>query len=161
MNGFPEVTEAEMRKTVTEYIEYITKTRTDTLNAIFTPEIIACDPETPSLTICFPITENMQNTSGMAHGGVIMTAYDITMGTLSRFFQHGRMSPTLTMTIDFIKPVKAGERFLVTVKPVAIQKHTIDYECTGAIESEPDVLVNKCTGRFFIHDAIDEKFFTK
>ena len=161
LKGFPEVSEAEMRKTVTEYINYITKTRTDTLNAIFDPEIIACDPETPSVTICFPITENMQNTSGMAHGGVITTAFDITMGMMSRGFQHGRRSPTLTMTIDFIKPVKAGKGFLVTVKPVAIAKHTIDYEAIGTVSDEPDVIVNRCTGKFFIYDAIDEKFFTK
>ena len=43
----------------------------------------------------------------------------------------------------------------------AIAKHTIDYEATGAVSDEPDVIVNRCTGKFFIYDAIDEKYFTK
>lgn len=155
------MTKEKMSETIKGYIDYITKTRTDTLNAIFEPVVIDCDPEEPSITISFPITDNMQNTSGMAHGGVLMTAYDITMGTIARWFQHGRMSPTLTMTIDFVLPVRAGTDFIVTAKPVALAKHTMDFECVGRTSEDLEKIVNRCTGRFFVYDAVDEKFITR
>lgn len=155
MFGFPEVTEDEMRAVFVKNIKYITEERSDTLNSIFSPEVVFCDPSIPKLCLCFPITEQMQNTSGIAHGGVISMAYDITMGTMARWFQNGRMSPTLTMSFEFIKPVPAGSRLILEARPVQTGRHTIDFSCRGWLEGAPEVIVNRASGRFFIYDAIE------
>ena len=154
MFGFPEVSEAEMRKVFENNIRYITKERSDTLNSMFSPEVVSCDPSVPKLCLCFPITEKMLNTSGIAHGGVISMAYDITMGTMARWFQNGRMSPTLTMSFEFIKPVPSGRRLILEAQPVAVDRHTIDFSSRGWIEGAEDVIVNRAAGRFFIYDPI-------
>ena len=81
-------------------------------------------------------------------------AYDITMGTMARWFQNGRMSPTLTMSFEFIKPVPSGSRLILEAQPVAVDRHTIDFSSRGWIEGAEDVIVNRAAGRFFIYDPI-------
>lgn len=157
MFGFPEVTEEEMRAVFEKNISYITKERADTINSMFSPEVAVCNPDIPELTLCFPITGKMLNTSGIAHGGVVSMAYDITMGTMARWFQNGRMSPTLSMSFEFIKPVPAESRLMLRARPVAVGRHTIDFSCEGWLETDPETIVNRAAGRFFIYKAIEQK----
>lgn len=151
MSGFPKLTKEEMTAKIQGYFDYLTNERPDTANSIFSPKLIDCDPESFSLTVLFPITDNMKNSAGIAHGGIIAMAYDITMGTLAKLYQDGRMSPTLDMGFTFIKPVPAGESIIITVHTVVTAKHTIDFECSAVLQSAPETTVNTAHGKFFIY----------
>ena len=151
MTGFPKLEKDEMFHTLQKYLNYVTTERSDTANAIFSPKLLSCDPENFSLTILFPITDSMKNTIGIAHGGIIAMAYDMSMGTLARLYQNGRMSPTLDMGFKFIKPVPAGENLIISAAASGTAKHTISFECTAVLESNPDIVVNTATGTFFIY----------
>ncbi len=151
MTVFPKLTKEEMTEKIQGYFDYLTHERPDTANAIFSPELIDCDPDTFSLSVLFPITDNMKNSSGIAHGGIIAMAYDMTMGTLAKLYQNGRMSPTLNMGFTFIKPVPAGESIIISARATGTAKHTIDFECSAVLKSAPDTTVNTAYGKFFIY----------
>lgn len=161
MFGFPLVSAEEMRSTIARYLHYVTQERTDTPNSIFNPEILLCDPDIPLMQICFPIESGMLNTSGMCHGGIITTAYDLSMGVMSRWYQGGAMSPTLTMSFSFFKPVPAESRMVLEIRPTGAGKHFLDYSCRAWLESAPEMIVNTAEGRFFIKEAISPEYRTE
>ena len=112
MFGFPDDSPEKMRETIEGYFKYITIERPDLPSAILTPKIIECDPSTPRLTVAYPIKEGMLNAIGNAHGAMITMAYDVTMGIMARWHQQGTMSPTLTMSFEFLKAVPVGSNFV-------------------------------------------------
>lgn len=156
MFGFPNESVEAMRETIEGYLRYITAERDDLPSSVFTPTVVDCDPEAPSLTVAYPIKKGMLNTSGIAHGAIISMAYDITMGIMARWHQHGVMSPTLTMSFDFFKAVPCGSTFVVEATAVASAKHTVDFVCKGWIEGDPGTIVNCAKGRYFIYNAMEE-----
>lgn len=161
MFGFPTVSPEEMRDAISHYLYYVTQERTDTPNSIFNPEVVFCDPSVPLLQVCFPIEQGMLNTNGMCHGGVITTAYDLTMGILARWYQGGDMSPTLSMSFTFLRPVPADCRLIIEVRPIGAGKHYLDFTCRAWPESCPESIANTAEGRFFIRKAIDSKYRTE
>ena len=156
MFGFPENTAQEMREIIEGYLKYITVERPDLPSAILSPKVIECDPEIPRLTVAYPIKEGMLNAIGNAHGAMITMAYDVTMGIMARWHQNGTMSPTLTMSFEFLKAVPVGSNFVVEATAVASGRHTVDFTCRGYIEGDPDTTVNRAEGRYFIYKAMEE-----
>ena len=83
-------------------------------------------------------------------------AYDVTMGIMARWHQQGTMSPTLTMSFEFLKAVPVGSNFVVEATAVASGRHTVDFVSRGYIEGDPDTVVNRAEGRYFIYKAMEE-----
>ena len=156
MFGFPDDSPEKMREIIEGYFKYITVERPDLPSAVFTPTILDCDPVTPRLTVAYPIKEGMLNAIGNAHGAMITMAYDVTMGIMARWHQHGTMSPTLTMSFEFLKAVPVNSKFVVEATAVASARHTVDFVCKGWIEGDPDTIVNCAKGRYFIYKAMEE-----
>ena len=156
MFGFPKDTPETMREIIEGYLKYITLDRPDLPSAVFTPTVVECDPEIPRLVVAYPIKEGMLNAIGNAHGATISMAYDITMGIMARWHQHGTMSPTLTMSFEFLKAVPCGSAFVVEAAAVASGRHTVDFTCRGWIDGAPDTIVNRAEGRYFIYKAMEE-----
>ena len=156
MFGFPNDSPEKMRETIEGYFKYITVERPDLPSAILNPKIIECDPITPRLTVAYPIKEGMLNAIGNAHGAMITMAYDVTMGIMARWHQQGTMSPTLTMSFEFLKAVPVGSNFVVEATAVASGRHTVDFVSRGYIEGAPDTIVNRAEGRYFIYKAMEE-----
>ncbi len=156
MFGFPNDTPEKMREIIEGYLKYITIERPDLPSAVFRPTVIHCDPETPKLTVAYPIKDGMLNTSGIAHGAIITMAYDITMGIMARWHQHGTMSPTLTMNFEFLKAVPVNSTFVIEATAVSSARHTVDFVCRGWIEGDEDTIVNRAQGRYFIYKAMEE-----
>lgn len=55
-----------------------------TFNGLMKPQLIKCSYEEKSITTAFPVMEWQKNRAGYMHGGLIASAFDITMGLLSR-----------------------------------------------------------------------------
>ncbi len=155
MFGFPSDSPEKMREIIEGYLKYITVERPDLPSAVFRPTVVDCDPEIPRLTVAYPIKDGMLNTSGIAHGAIITMAYDITMGIMARWHQHGTMSPTLTMNFEFFKAVPVNSTFVIEATATASGRHTVDFVCKGWIDGDPDTVVNSASGRYFIYKAME------
>ena len=51
---------------------------------------------------------------GMLHGGIMCTAFDLTIAALARFCAGENFAPTISLDVRYIRPVKVGETLLVT-----------------------------------------------
>jgi acyl-coenzyme A thioesterase PaaI-like protein len=76
-----------------------------TFNGLMKPELIECSYEEKSITAAFPVMEWQKNRAGYMHGGLIASAFDITMGLLSR-----------GLDTVFIRQIPVGDTFIVKAK---------------------------------------------
>ena len=67
------------------------------INDMLEPEFVACSAEQQTLELRFPLNEWMLNPMGTMHGGIIATAVDLTMGSLTRFYRHTGTISTVTL----------------------------------------------------------------
>lgn len=84
------------------------------VNDMLEPEFVACSAEEQTLELRFPLNEWMLNPMGTMHGGIIATAVDLTMGSLTRFYRHTGTISTVTLGLSYMRPVRA--RGSVTVQ---------------------------------------------
>ena len=84
------------------------------VNDMLEPEFVSCSAVEQTLELGFPLNEWMLNPMGTMHGGIIATAVDLTMGSLTRFYRHTGTISTVTLGLSYMRPVRA--RGSVTVQ---------------------------------------------
>ena len=74
-------------------------------------------------TILFTLTPErwMRNPGGVMHGGIICTAFDNAMGTVTAAL-NGKMTPTVNMQVDFVRPVVLDRPAVIRVETVSMGK---------------------------------------
>lgn len=55
------------------------------------------------------VAERHENQSGMAHGGLLASLVDIALGRVIRAQADGEAASTVSLTLDFLRPVNPGE----------------------------------------------------
>lgn len=65
------------------------------------------------ITLMFPVEEWQLNPMGMMHGGMLATAIDMTMGCVSYVFSNAKHTPTITMNIQYVRPVVLHKKLFV------------------------------------------------
>ena len=93
------------------------------------------------------LTEDSLNPSGIAHGGLLFTLADTTMGVAAR--ATGRNIVTINAQIDYLKPGK-GKRITCIAEPLKVGKTTAVYRAN--IYTEEETLIASVTGTFFFVD---------
>lgn len=83
-------------------------------------EFISCDEEKGILTLAFEVEEWELNPNGVMHGGLIATAMDTTCGMLVRYLSGKLGASTISLNVDYLRPVPLGDRLLVTARVLRI-----------------------------------------
>ena len=84
-------------------------------NLRFCPSLEACDGSTRTIIYRFHTYGWMSNPMGVTHGGMISAILDASMGVLCTVF-YGVMTPTITMTTNYCRPVPLDADILVRAK---------------------------------------------
>ena len=79
--------------------------------------LIDCDGPTGSLTLSYRTKPWMANGLGVVHGGVIANLVDTCMGVTCTA-QSGVITPTITLTINYARPVPLEAEVLVRVRTI-------------------------------------------
>ena len=77
-----------------------------------------------SLTVAFPVTENLLNPVGAMQGGFITAALDNVLGPLSYLAMRSPAS-TLDIHTQFVRAVSAGDTLMVTAHVVSMGPATL------------------------------------
>lgn len=83
-------------------------------NLRFCPIVEACDGPARSVTFRFHTYSWMANPMNVTHGGMISAILDSSMGTFS-YGIYGVLTPTITMTTNYCRPVPLDSDILVRV----------------------------------------------
>ena len=82
-------------------------------------ESAGCSYDDKTITFAFPVLEWEANRAGILHGGIICAAMDLTIAAVARFFSSAEFLPTVSLDVKFIRPVRIGDKLMVTAKAVA------------------------------------------
>jgi len=101
----------------------------DSINGMMRAERIDCSFEAKTLSFGFPVQQWQVNRVGTLHGGIICTAFDLTIAALAQFYAGENFAPTVSLDVKYIRPVKVGDMMIVTAKATAAGKRITQLTC--------------------------------
>ena len=120
-----ELLEAHVEKTLTEN----NVNQKDTVNGMMKSEKVACSFADKTITFGFPVQPWQANRVGNLHGGIICTAFDLTIAALARFYAGENFAPTVSLDVKYVRPVKVGDTMLVTAKATSTGRRITQLTC--------------------------------
>ncbi len=98
--------QAGMERAIRWYFDNVEKDPESdgTFNTMLACRFERCDYEKSTLVLSMQGRKWMSNPLRMLHGGVTAAALDMCMGLLSRYCTGGYMTPTVDMSVSFLRP---------------------------------------------------------
>lgn len=78
----------------------------DTINEMMQVSLQSCNVQDPSIERIHTVFAWEANVFGNMHGGLIAPVIDMTMGILCMAYTDAEMTPTTSMTVNFLKPIR-------------------------------------------------------
>lgn len=125
-----------------EELEMINGKMALTLNGRLRAELYGCDEEKQTVLLRFPLQDWQINGLGTLHGGIISTMMDLTMSMAIYCFSRQSIPPTVTMTVNYLRPVPMGSGLIVQAWVTSIGKRNATAYCEAVI---PDSGKTACT----------------
>ncbi|MDO4518400.1 MAG: PaaI family thioesterase [Bacillota bacterium] len=79
----------------------------------------SCSFAEKTLTFNFPIQPWQANRVGNIHGGIICTAFDLTIAALARFYARKGFAPTVNLDVNYVRPAHIDDTLVVVAKATA------------------------------------------
>lgn len=121
-----------------EHIEAFIKARQvespNTINAMIDFTLATWDETRHELSFQFPVSTWQLNPMHTMHGGMIATAFDITMGCLSYACNGGNPNPTIEMQVRYLKPVKEQDVLMIQAKALRVGRGMVQLEAHAYVE---------------------------
>lgn len=117
------------------------------------PEAVNWDVDAMELTLLFHPNEGMANPAGKLHGGTIATIFDNGLGVLAASFADGAFTPTVSMSLEYLRPVPITDMLFLHGKIVKLGRSMIHMR--GELLSAPagGKVYATASAIFAIHDT--------
>jgi len=138
----------ELEIGVSKIIDFLNR-KPEQTNGMMRPKLAACSETDRSITLEFPVQEWQLNSENVMHGGIIATAFDIALGVFAHYLNHNLLTVTVSISINYLKPVPAADSLLVTAKATSLGKRIITLSAEGRLKSSGQ-LTNTAIGTFAI-----------
>jgi len=112
------------------------------INGMMAPRFYACDKEKPSITLEYDIADWETNSNHFLHGGICATMMDTTIGIFANYLSHGLgngFAPTVSMSIQYLRPVPAGSVLQLEAKLNSFGKSLIHLYAEARIKGRPEI----------------------
>lgn len=84
-----------------------------TFNVMLRCGLCECSYEESTVVLCLDPQSWMANPMGILHGGVTASLLDMTMGLLCRYCSGGRMTPTISMDVQYLRSGPLDRRLYI------------------------------------------------
>lgn len=112
------------------------------------PRLVDCDGSSGSLTLVYDTLPWMSNALGVVHGGVTATMVDNCMGITSCVMV-GRITPTVTMTVNYAKPIPLSTAIHVRTRTVSRGRTTVHLLAEIFLPDRPNEPLVSATGVYY------------
>ena len=104
-----------------------------TLNGRLKAELDSCSEEQQELTLRFPLQDWQVNGLGTLHGGMISTMMDLAMSMAVYCFSRQSIPPTITMTVNYLRPVPMEDSVLIRARVTSLGKRNATAYCETVV----------------------------
>lgn len=144
----PSIHDRDMKARVLESLCF-RATQADTINTSLPLTFVKASHERKSLELSVDATPWTRNVSGIMHGGAIATAFDITMGLLCKAYTNTSFSPTISLQINFCKPVPLGACLHIQAKLSSVNRKFCQVQAEAWAEDKPDTILATASAIFY------------
>ena len=150
--------QAGLERALNAYFDYIqTGDGKETFNFMLSPKLESCSYSERSMVISMEPQPWMKNPAQMIHGGITASILDFTMGILSRCCSTGYMTPTIDMTVNYLRPAPMDKRLFVKAQ-VTMRGMTVCHASASAwAEGDESRLVATASGSYYVTRRPDTK----
>lgn len=142
--------QAGMERAFRSYFEYVKQDCDGTYNAMMAPEFVSCDYEKNTLVLSMNTVDWMTNPGGILHGGVTASILDMAMGLLCRYVSGGYMTPTIDMTVSYLRSGSLHDTMYIEAQ-VTKRGFTICNATAKAwMSGEENRIVATASGSYFV-----------
>jgi len=145
-----EVTQEELERGLKETCARLIEMSKGTVWADMRPELVSCDVNERTCVVAFEVQPWMGNPVGVLHGGMMATAMDIAMGMGTIFWSDGCFTPSISLQVNYARPVPLGKRLLVRGKVDHAGRTMCCASGTAWAEDTPDKTAATATGVYFV-----------
>lgn len=103
-----------------------------------------------SVTLQFPVSDWQLNPIGTMHGGMLATAIDITMGCVSYVFSDSKHTPTVTMDLQYVRPVFTDKPLYIKAVVDHIGSRIMQVRAWGWQEDEQHICIS-ASGSYIVN----------
>lgn len=122
----------------------------DTMCGMMALHFESCDFEERTLTVSMAAEPWMTNPLGVMHGGLVTSALDSAMGSLSSWWAGGaRRTPTVTMQTTYIRPVPLTGKVFLRSRLISAGKTLNHLSAEIWAEGEEERTLATATGSYF------------
>ena len=132
-------------------IAHVHETAPDNIGSMMQLELISCDTEQGIVRMRGKTEPWMQNFKGVIHGGIGATMVDQAMGYVAYAIKLGQggFTSTVTMNLNYHRPLLFGEDPEVVVRPISVTRSLIALSAEIFLPSEPEKICVSATATFF------------
>lgn len=94
----------------------------------------------------FVITEHHMGAPGLAHGGILASALDEALGSLSWLMR--MTAVTAHLEVDYVRPVPVGRTVVIDARCIGVDGRKIYVEGAGRLDSEEGEVAVRGSGMF-------------
>jgi uncharacterized protein (TIGR00369 family) len=105
-----------MEASLTEFAHILSTGAPGSFNSQLVPTFLRCNFKESTMVYTYEAGSWMGNPVGNIHGGIIAAMLDTTMGSLTYYMAGEKITPTITMKVDYVAPGKVGKRVYVGCK---------------------------------------------
>ena len=120
------------------------------LNQLLDAEFYSCSFEEKKLTLKAKPKPWMANPNGLMHGGITASYFDYAMGVLSIYMSGWRMTPTLHMDVNYMRPIKIGKPICIETRVMKAGNKITYLDAVMYPENMPDKLLASATGAYYL-----------
>ena len=121
----------------------------DSINTSLPLTFVKASYEQKTLEMSVKATPWTRNVSGIMHGGAIASAFDITMGLLCKAYANVSFSPTISLQINFCKPVPIGTCLHIQAKLSSVNRKFFQVQAESWAEDNPDTILTTASAIFY------------
>lgn len=112
----------------------------DLINGMMQARAAGCSYEEGTLSFAFTVQKWQTNRVGSLHGGIIATAFDLTVAALARFYAGENFAPTVSLDIKYVRPAREGDNIIVTARRVSAGRRISQLVCEAVDEATGKVI---------------------
>lgn len=87
------------------YFVYEREKKEGTINHMLHMDLVCMDEDKQRIVLRFPVKEWALNPAGHLHGGIICSILDVAMGCVSYAASNAMFTPTIQMSVNFVKGI--------------------------------------------------------
>ena len=144
-------TTEELLKRAKCWLRQIGKMKSHSFACCLPMSVVRADGPGLSLTFCFRTSKVMENPWGVTHGGMLALALDWAMGASARTILDQCDAPTVSMQIDYLKPVPLDADLYIRVEVDHAGKNLAHLCATGYL-AEGEMPCVKASGHYFMRN---------